>query len=221
MCCAGKKQKTISYKTIRNLISPDKNAHFDFDYIRGKKKTGEDQEKNAFCNLKFYHAIKDAYKNHPNEWIKLQDNIDLFDQIGEILTKNKDDEALESELNKLSLPNDVIKEFMALSFSGFGHLSLKALRKITPHLLEGMTYDQAVEASYPGQFAQKLSGDKSELPRYLKTSFISSPTQLLNEPFHKLAKLLTPLSRNMARHIKSKLKPQPISRKTSKIARRL
>ena len=160
----AKKQKTISYKTIRNLISPDKNAHFDFDYIRGKKKTGEDQEKNAFCNLKFYHAIKDAYKNHPNEWIKLQDNIDLFDQIGEILTKNKDDEALESELNKLSLPNDVIKEFMALSFSGFGHLSLKALRKITPHLLEGMTYDQAVEASYPGQFAQKLSGDKSELP---------------------------------------------------------
>lgn len=160
----AKSQKSVTYKTIHKLLAPDKNTQFDFDYIRGKQKKDEDKEKNAFANLKFYHAVKDAYKNHPDEWVKLQDDVELFDQIGTILTENKDDEALLKKFQALSLPEDIVKNLMSLSFSGFGHLSLKALRKITPHLLEGMTYDKAVELSYPGQFTQKLHGDKNQLP---------------------------------------------------------
>ncbi len=41
----AKKQKTVTYKTIHNIIFPDKDAYFKFDYIRGKKKEGEDPEK--------------------------------------------------------------------------------------------------------------------------------------------------------------------------------
>lgn len=156
-------QKTVTYKSIHKLLAPGKETKFDFDYVRGKHK-GEEKEKNTFASLKFYHAVKDAYKNHPDEWQELQNNIELFDQIGVVLTENKDDEALLKKFNALGLSEDILKSLMAQSFSGFGHLSLKALRKITPHILEGMTYNKAVELSYPGQFTQKLQGNKNQLP---------------------------------------------------------
>ncbi len=160
----AKKQKTVTYKTIHNIIFPDKDAYFKFDYIRGKKKEGEDPEKNAFCNLKFYHAIKDAYKNHPSDWQELQDNVELFDKIGEIITENKDDETLFAELQKLELSDKIIEELMKLSFSGFGHLSTKAIKNLMPYILEGKTYLEAGAIAYPDQFANQLSGDENELP---------------------------------------------------------
>lgn len=43
-------------------------------------------------------------------------------------------------------------------------MSTEALRKLTPYLLEGKTYDKAIELAYPGKFSEKLSGNKNELP---------------------------------------------------------
>lgn len=160
----AKEQKTVTYKTIHKIISSDKDAYFKFDYIRGKEKDGEDKEGNAFCNLKFYHAVKGAFKAHPDEWLALQQNTKLFDRIGEILTENKDDEALLSEFEKLNLPQDVVENLMTLSFSGFGHLSIKAINQLMPHILNGKTYLEAGEVAYPEQFANRLSGDKNKLP---------------------------------------------------------
>lgn len=152
----------VTYKALRNAIGCKSDSNFRFDYIRGKEDDYSEMEKREFCNLKFYHSIKKACVE--SDWAKVENNIELFDNIGYILTVWKDDENIRRELSSLQLKDETIENLMYLSFSGFAGHSLKALRKLTIHLLKGMTYDKAVEAEYPGEFSEKLSGDKTELP---------------------------------------------------------
>ncbi|MBR3164179.1 type II CRISPR RNA-guided endonuclease Cas9 [Candidatus Saccharibacteria bacterium] len=165
--CIEKAQNTqkVTYKAIRETIGHKNSSDFRFDYIRGKKEASyEDEEKHEFCNLKFYHDIRKATKDSSEDLQRITANQDLFDKIGYILTANKDDEKVKGALSELELSPTTTDYLMGLSYSKFAHLSIKALRKLTPHLLIGMTYDQAVEAEYPGEFSEKLSGDKNELP---------------------------------------------------------
>lgn len=161
----------LSHKRVREIIGYKNASDFKFDYIRGKQKESyEETEKNKFCELKFYHAVKSAATEDGWKNIELNageygdEKVGLLDYIGYILTVNKDDKNVERELNKLPLSPETKNSLMSLSFSGFAHLSIKALNNLIPHLLNGKTYDKAVEAEYPGEFAAKLHGDKNMLP---------------------------------------------------------
>lgn len=159
--------KTLKYSHIRDVLGYKNDATFSFarGMIRGKVRPDDktNGEINKFDELTFYHAVKSALKDSPSDWTTVENSIDTFDQIGEILTVNKDDASLQKELAKLNIEKASINELLKLNFSGFGHLSIKALRKITPYLLEGSNYDEAVtKAGY--QFAQTLSGNKTKLP---------------------------------------------------------
>ena len=102
--------------------------------------------------------VKAALKDLPEDWLKVEKDIDLFDKIGEILTFNKDDESLEKALAYLSISDKARNQLMTINVSGFCHLSTAALRKLTPYILE------AVELVYPNRFSEKLSGNQNELP---------------------------------------------------------
>lgn len=159
----AKQTQSVKYKKVREVLGFKDDPNFKFDYIRGKKeKSYEEEEKHEFCNLKYYHAIKKAVTT--DDFAYLESHTDDFDLIGYILTTNKDDKNIEEALKKLPLSAPSIDKLMGLNFTGFAHLSIKALKKLTPHLLNGATYDKAVEAEYPGKFAEKLSGTKNELP---------------------------------------------------------
>jgi len=160
----AKSTRGVTYKAIRETLGYKNDDKMRFDYIRGKRdKDGKPDESNAFCELKFYHGVKSALKELPEEWVKIEKDEDIFDQIGYVITANKDDDDIKNGLAKLNLSSEAIDQLLKLSFSGFGHLSSKALRKITPHILDGKTYDEAVVlAGYT--FAGKLSGDKTKLP---------------------------------------------------------
>lgn len=163
----AKSIKTLKYSHIRDVLGYKNSDNFAFasGMIRGKVKPDDKTggEANKFDELTFYHAIKSALKSTPEDWARIEHDIEHFDVLGEILTTNKDDESLRRELVKLELAEASIKELLKLNFSGFGHLSFAALRKLTPHLLTGSTYDKAVElAGY--SFSQTLSGDKTKLP---------------------------------------------------------
>lgn len=163
----AKSIKTLKYSHVRDVLGYKNSDNFTFasGMIRGKVKSDDKTsgEANKFDELTFYHAVKSALKNSPEDWARLEHNTEYFDTLGEILTTNKDDESLRRELVKLELTEASIKELLKLNFSGFGHLSFAALRKLTPHLLAGNTYDKAVElAGY--KFTQTLSGDKTKLP---------------------------------------------------------
>ena len=158
----AKNTASVKYKALKEAIGFKDDKEFRFDYIRGKQEEYDLMEKHEFCNLKFYHAVRKACSE--KDWERVEKDIDLFDEIGYILTANKDDETVERKLSELGLKKASIDELLKLSFSGFAGHSIKVIRKLTPHLLNGETYDKAVEAEYPGEFAERLSGGRNDSP---------------------------------------------------------
>lgn len=144
----AKNQKSLTYKKVRST------AGISEDYVpkdvRGKKKDGDEfGEENAFGGLKAYNDIRSALKDLPEDWAKI-DNESAINQIAYILTTQKADEGIRAELSTLPLSDkakEAIVKIKPTNFKAFGHLSIKALQKITPHILEGMTYDKACEAA--------------------------------------------------------------------------
>ena len=144
----AKIQKSLTYKKVRST------AGISEDYVpkdvRGKKKDGDEfGEENVFGGLKAYNDIRLALKDLPEDWAKI-DNESAINQIAYILTTQKADEGIRDELNLLPISDkakEAIVKIKPTNFKAFGHLSIKALQKITPHILEGMTYDKACEAA--------------------------------------------------------------------------
>ena len=144
----AKNQKSLTYKKVRST------AGISEDYVpkdvRGKKKEGDEfGEDNTFGGLKAYSDIRLALKDLPEDWAKI-DNESAINQIAYILTTQKADEGIRAELDSLPLSDkakEAIIKIKPTNFKAFGHLSIKALQKITPHILEGMTYDKACEAA--------------------------------------------------------------------------
>lgn len=144
----AKSQKRLTYKKVRST------AGISEDYVpkdvRGKKKDGDEfGEENAFGGLKAYNDIRSALKDLPEDWAKI-DNESVINQIAYILTTQKADEGIRAELDTLPLSDkakEAIVKIKPTNFKAFGHLSVKALQKITPQILEGMTYDKACEAA--------------------------------------------------------------------------
>ena len=144
----AKSQKSLTYKKVRST------AGISEDYapkdVRGKKKDGDEfGEENVFGGLKAYNDIRLALKDLPEDWAKI-DNESAINQIAYTLTTQKADEGIRAELDTLPLSDkakEAIVKIKPTNFKAFGHLSIKALQKITPHILEGMTYDKACEAA--------------------------------------------------------------------------
>ena len=144
----AKSQKSLTYKKVRST------AGISEDYVpkdvRGKKKDGDEfGEENVFGGLKAYNDIRLALKDLPEDWVKI-DNELAINQIAYILTTQKADEGIRAELDTLPLSDkakEAIVKIKPTNFKAFGHLSIKALQKITPHILESMTYDKACEAA--------------------------------------------------------------------------
>ena len=144
----AKNQKSLTYKKVRST------AGISEDYapkdVRSKKKEGDEfGEDNTFGGLKAYSDIRLALKDLPEDWAKI-DNESAINQIAYILTTQKADEGIQAELDSLPLSDkakEAIVKIKPTNFKAFGHLSIKALQKITPHILEGMTYDKACEAA--------------------------------------------------------------------------
>lgn len=145
---AAKNQKGLTYKKVRSI------AGISDDYVpkdvRGKKKDGDEfGEGNTFGGLKAYSDIRSALKDLPEDWAKI-DNETMINQVAYILTTQKADQGIRTELNQLPLSDkakEAIIQIKPTNFKAFGHLSIKALQKITENLLKGMTYDKACEAA--------------------------------------------------------------------------
>lgn len=142
----AKKTRSLSYGRVRKLagISED----FAPEYIRGKIKDDDPTgEKNKFGELSAYHDIKAAFKNLPQDWAKI-DNEETLNDIAYILTTQRADDAIIKAANNLPIPEEgkrAILKIKPKQFKTFGHLSIKALQKITPFIIDGETYDKACE----------------------------------------------------------------------------
>ncbi len=159
------KAKTTSkftYKSLKTLFSFDKAVQFKgltyFDH-----KTGEIKEPEAakFLDFSAYQKIQKAFESADNlYWSKIENSDTLLDDIARVLSTQKDDKKSFEELQKIIDNEAVSNALVGVSFSGFSHISTKALRKINPFLEDGLDYDKACEmAGY--DFKAIFKGDKS------------------------------------------------------------
>ena len=72
---------------------------------------------------------------------------ELLDEIARVLSVYKDDDEVTVELQKLPLPSKekMVEALLDIRFDKFHALSLKALRKIVPHMESGLHHDKACE----------------------------------------------------------------------------
>lgn len=141
-----RKVLNIPYDHIFNMI------YYDFNNSNEKniKEIIDKCEKEAKKLKEFdsFHKIRKALNRVENGYIfKL--NEDELNKIGYILTAYKSDSKRIEEFYKIGLTKEAIDELITLSFSKVGHLSITAMKKIIPHLKDGLTYDKACDKVYP------------------------------------------------------------------------
>ena len=88
----AKKTRSLSYGKVRKLVGISED--FAPEYIRGKIEDDDPTgEKNKFGELSAYHDIKVAFKNLPQDWVKI-DNEETLNDIAYILTTQRADDAI-------------------------------------------------------------------------------------------------------------------------------
>lgn len=142
----AKNTRALSYGRVRKIAGiSDEYAP---QYVRGKIAQDDPTgEKNKFGELSAYHDIKKALKDLPEDWATVNNEI-MLNQIAYTLTTNKADDAIKTKLSDLPISNQACQAILKIrptNFKTFGHLSIKALQKITPHIMAGQTYDKACE----------------------------------------------------------------------------
>ena len=134
----------LKYAAIRKKL--DLSDDETFVGLSGKD-IEETEKKTKLGCMKAYHEIRKALDKVSKGRIKALSHEQL-DDIGLIMTKYKSDENIRNGLLNAGIDKVDVEALLLLpGFSKFGHLSLKACRKLIPFLEQGLTYDKACEAA--------------------------------------------------------------------------
>lgn len=156
------KQQTVKYAAVRKAIGlaeEDKFYNLNYSPKAGSKKSPEDTD---FVKLENYHKIRKALGEDIVSEHLPAEKIKLYDSIATILTLFKNDDSRIKRFIELGIGEECFDGLLSLSPSKFHNLSLVAMGKIIPFLLDGNTYDKACElAGY--DFKADNKGEKSVL----------------------------------------------------------
>lgn len=163
------KTGSLTYKKLRVALARAGLDHFDFDGLDKEK------ERKEIVKLPGWQTLRKTLKAHglDIEWgilagQAMSGDPTLLDAIAWVLSVFKDGAEIEAELRKLALPGgeEMIKALSEVSFDKFHNLSLKALRKIVPHMEKGLRYDEACQAVgyHHGQPRREETSKQKYLP---------------------------------------------------------
>jgi len=133
----------VKYRHVRKAL--DLSPHVTFatgvDYFR----KGDKAEEKKLFEAKAFHALRKTYDRHglENVWNKRRFDPHMLDTVATCLSVYKTDGELQRELARTQCEETEITALLEVSFSGFKHLSLKALRNILPHMESGQCYNEA------------------------------------------------------------------------------
>lgn len=139
------------------------------------EKKAKNPEEQIMVKLQAWHELKSTLTKAGLEetWQNisvqaLDGSPELLDNIAWVLSVYKDDGEVASELTKLALPggSNTLEALLDVRFDKFHALSLKALRKIVPHMQRGMRYDEACLAAeyHHSQLHKVGKGEHKILP---------------------------------------------------------
>ncbi|MDR1565333.1 MAG: type II CRISPR RNA-guided endonuclease Cas9 [Oscillospiraceae bacterium] len=130
------------------LVDVRKELKLGDEYKFNFSRTDGDDKKAKLPSLKAYNEMRKTFEGLSKGSFN-SISIPLRNKIAEIFTLYKTDERLRGELGKLELQQAQIEALIERlpSFAKFGHLSVKALDMIIPHMEQGLKYDAACTAA--------------------------------------------------------------------------
>lgn len=154
------KSATASYAQLRKKLELSNDVSFNM--LRyGSDEIGK-VERKKLGHMKFYHEMRKALNTVQKDAISTV-SWEQRDEIARILLCYKSDDKRKAQLEKLDIPREFIPALLTLSTSKTAHLSVKALRKLIPHLKKGMTYAEACKEVYGEQKSSVTKKNKLSL----------------------------------------------------------
>lgn len=140
------KTKELNFSHIRRELAIPADTTFNAVYYKNADDAEEAEKKTKFSYLKAYHQMRTAFnklsKNHFDTLTRAQKN-----ELGRVLSTYKTSAKIRAALLPAGLSDAELDIAETLSFSKFGHISVKACDKLIPFLEKGMKYDEACAAA--------------------------------------------------------------------------
>lgn len=140
------KTKELNFSHIRRELAIPADTTFNAVYYKNTDDAEEAEKKTKFSYLKAYHQMRTAFnklsKNHFDTLTRAQKN-----ELGRVLSTYKIAAKIRAALLPAGLSDAELDIAETLSFSKFGHISVKACDKLIPFLEKGMKYDEACAAA--------------------------------------------------------------------------
>lgn len=181
-------KKEVKYKDLRKLMQLQDQERFN-ELFYDLNETNAKNEDKKFLSLEGYYQLRKKVTDVEGETLAESYRPIDFDTFAYAVTVYKDDNdsrdyLLNTYVNEngkqiknlanCAYSEELIEALLDLSFSKFGHLSLKALNNILPYLGEGYLYNEACEkAGY--NFNQKIGSEKKKLLPVIPTKDITNP----------------------------------------------
>lgn len=181
-------KKVVKYKDIRKLLKLTAEQRFNEIYYDPNESI-EKNENRTFLSLEGQYKIRKTIQDIEGKKINDSYRPVDFDTIAYALTVFKDDQDTRDYLQNqyvdsngkkvMNLANrvykdELIEELLHLSFTQFGHLSLKAIKNILPYMEQGIPYHEACEkAGY--KFNQRVGEGPQRLLPPIPTNVITNP----------------------------------------------
>lgn len=140
------KTKELNFSHIRRELAIPADTTFNAVYYKNTDDAEKAEKKTKFSYLKAYHQMRTAFnklsKNHFDTLTRAQKN-----ELGRVLSTYKTSAKIRAALLPAGLSDAELDIAETLSFSKFGHISVKACDKLIPFLEKGMKYDEACAAA--------------------------------------------------------------------------
>ena len=150
----------LDFARIRKALALSEQARFNMVRYRDGQTTEDCEKKEKIVCLPCYHKMRKVLNTLRKDYIRSVSR-DRLDAAATALTMYKNEATLRAKLEEAQFEPLEVDALMTLpSFSGFGHISVKACRKLIPYLEQGLNYNDACkEAGY--DFQGNYTGDKT------------------------------------------------------------
>lgn len=158
VCCQTDK---LDFARIRKALALPEEARFNMVRYRGEQTAEACEKKEKITALPCYHKMRKALNTLRKDHIR---NIsrEQLDAAGAALTNPENEDKLREALKQAEFEPLEIEALLTLpSFAGYGHISVKACRKLIPYLEQGMNYNDACQAA-GYDFQGRQNGEKAQ-----------------------------------------------------------
>lgn len=158
VCCQTDK---LDFARIRKALALPEEARFNMVRYRGEQTAEACEKKEKITALPCYHKMRKALNTLRKDHIR---NIsrEQLDAAGAALTNPENEDKLREALKQAEFEPLEIEALLTLpSFAGYGHISVKACRKLIPYLEQGMNYNDACQAA-GYDFQGRQNGEKEQ-----------------------------------------------------------